>query len=246
MGSWEYWSEVRARLDAIEKDIEVIKKAADALYEAIKSGGRIFVFGCGHSVILAEEVFYRAGGLVFWNPIHAPGLTMDVRPMTYTSSIERLEGYGQVIVEREGLRKGDVLVIVSTAGRNPVPIDVALAAKAKGVKVIALTSLEYSQAVDSRHSSGKKLYEIADLVINNHAPVGDAVGRLPGRDYRFGGVSTITGSYILHAIEGEIADRMIAEGKEPPIFLSANLPGTEADEHNAQLLQEYADRITYV
>lgn len=246
MGAWEYWNEVRTRLDAIEKDIEFIKKAVDVLYEAIKSGGRIFIFGCGHSVILAEEMFYRAGGLVFWNPIHAPGLTMDVRPITYTSSIERLEGYGQVIVERERLRRGDVLIVVSTAGRNPVPIDVALAAKAKGVKVIALTSLEYSREVDSRHTSGKKLYEVADMVLDNHAPLGDAVGRLPGRGYRFGAISTVTGSYILHAIEGEIAARMIAEGKEPPIFLSANLPGTEADKHNARLLQEYADQITYV
>lgn len=245
MGAREYWCEARACLDAIEQDIEVIRKAADLLYETIKSKGRIFVFGCGHSVILAEEVFFRAGGLVFWNPIHAPGLTMDVRPMTYTSSIERLEGYGQIIVEREGLRKGDALIIVSTAGRNPVPIDVALAAKAKGVRVIALTSLEYSQKVDSRHSSGKKLYEIADLILDNHAPLGDAIGPLPGREYKFGGVSTITGSYILHAIEGEIVDRMIAEGREPPIFLSANLPGSESDKHNARLLQEYADQITY-
>lgn len=245
MGAQEYWTAVRACLDAVEQDIELIRKAADILYDSIKTGGRIFIFGCGHSVILAEEMFFRAGGLVFWNPIHAPGLTMDVRPITYTSSVERLEGYGQVIVEREGLRKGDVLVIVSTAGRNPVPIDVALAAKAKGIKVVALTSLEYSRGVDSRHSSGKKLYEIADLVIDNHAPLGDAVGHLPEKNYKFGGVSTITGSYILHAIEGEIADRMIAEGKEPPFFLSANLPGAEPDRHNVRLLQEYADRITY-
>ena len=246
MGASEYWKEVRHCLDAVEKDIESIKQVADLLYDIIKAGGRIFVFGCGHSVMLAEEVFYRAGGLALWNPIHAPGLTMDIRPITYTTSIERLEGYGPVIVEREGLREGDALILVSTAGRNAVPVEMAITAKEKGVRVIALTSLEYSQSVDSRHSSGKKVYQIVDLVLDNHAPLGDAVASLPGKDYKFGGVSMITGSYILHAIEGEIAERMISDGKEPPIFLSGNLPGTRSDQHYEKILREYGDQITYV
>ena len=245
MAAIEYWKEVRGLLDLVEKDIESIKKAADLLYDVIKAGGRIFVFGCGHSVMLAEEVFYRAGGLALWNPIHAPGLTMDVRPMTYSTSLERLEGYGLEIVKREGLREGDALILVSTAGRNAVPVEVAMAAKNQNVKVIALTALPYSQGVDSRHSSGKKVYELADLILDNHAPLGDAVGPLPGKDYKFGGSSMITGSYILHAIEGEIAERMIADGKEPPIFLSANLPGTRSDQHNERIFNEYADRIMY-
>lgn len=246
MGAREYWKEVRKRLDSVEADYDRIREAADLLYEVIGARGRIFVFGCAHSVILAEEVFYRAGGLALWNPIHAPGLTMDIRPISYTTSIERLENYGQTIVEHAGLREGDVLVLISTSGRNAVPVDVALAAKQKGVKVLAVTSLEYGHAVNSRHSSGKKVYEIADLVIDNHAPFGDAVGTLLGREYKFGGVSTITGAYILHAIEGEIAERMIRDGKEPPIFLSSNLPGARSDEHNARIFEEYRDHITYV
>ena len=246
MAAVEYWKEIRNGLDLGEQDIESIKDAADLLYDVIKAGGRIFVFGCGHSVMLAEDVFYRAGGLALWNPIHAPGLTMDMRPMTYTTSIERLEGYGSVIVEREGLQEGDALVLVSTAGRNAVPGEMAMEAKKKGVKLIALTSLPYSQGVESRHSSGKKVYELADLVLDNHAPLGDAVASLPGKDYKFGGASMITGSYILHAIEGEIAERMIADGKEPPVFLSANLPGTRSDSHNAQIFKEYGKQITYV
>jgi uncharacterized phosphosugar-binding protein len=246
MAATEYWKEVRKCLDGVEKDIDSINKAADLLYDVIKNKGRIFVFGCAHSVMLAEEVFYRAGGLALWNPIHAPGLTMDIRPMTYTSAIERMEGYGPVIVDREGLRAGDALVIASTAGRNAVPVEMAIAAKEKGVAVIALTSLDYSQSVDSRHPSGKKVYELADLVLDNHAPKGDAVGPLPGKNYKFGGVSMITGSYILHAIEGEIAERMIRDGKEPPIIFSLNLPGKKSEERLQQMLSEYKDQITYV
>ncbi|MFW6422221.1 MAG: sugar isomerase domain-containing protein, partial [Candidatus Bipolaricaulota bacterium] len=224
MGAKSYWSATKKCLQAIENDYETIKETAKVLHEVVRSGDRIFVFGCAHSVMLAEEVMYRAGGLALWNPIHAPGLKMDIRPISYTTAIERLEGYGDTIVEKEGLQEGDALVLVSTSGRNPVPVDVALAAKERGVKVIALTSLEYSKNVDSRNSSGKKVYEIADLVLDNQAPEGDAVGQLTGKDYQFGGVSLITGTYILHAIEGEIAELMIDEGEEPPIFLSSNLP----------------------
>ena len=246
MAAREYWREVRKCLDAVEADLDSINKAADILYEVIKNKGRIFVFGCAHSVMLAEEVFYRAGGLALWNPIHAPGLTMDIRPMTYTTAIERMEGYGPVIIDRAGLREGDALVLVSTAGRNAVPVEMAMSAKEKGIRLIALTSLDYSQSVDSRHPSGKKVYEIAELVLDNHAPKGDAVGPLPGRDYNFGGVSMITGSYILHAIEGEIAERMINDGKEPPIVLSLNLPGQDSQKRLEEIFEEYGDQITYV
>lgn len=245
MGAREYWEEVRRRLDAVEGEIEEIRRAADLIYDAFNRGGRVFIFGCAHSVILAEEMFYRAGGLVLWNPIHAPGLTMDVRPITYTTSIERLEGYGRAIVEREGIREGDVIIVVSTSGRNPVPVEVALAAKERGAQVIALTSLEYSRNVDSRHSSGKKVHEIANIVLDNFAPLGDAAVELPGKGYRYGAVSTITGAYILHSIEAEVIERMVREGTDPPVFQSSNLPGDDPDRHNAALLERYRDQITY-
>jgi uncharacterized phosphosugar-binding protein len=245
MGVREYWFAVKERLKAVEEDISAIQNAARVIYTALKAGRRVFIFGCAHSVILAEEMFYRAGGLVFWNPIHAPGLTMDTRPISYTTYVERLEGYGRVIVERSGIGKGDILIIVSTSGRNPVPVDAALAAKEKGATVIALTSLEYSQNVQSRHSSGKKVYEIADIVLDNHAPFGDASVEVPERGLKYGAVSGILGIYILRAIEAEIIDFMLQEGWEPPVFRSSNLPTITSDEHNRRLIEQYRNQITY-
>lgn len=245
MGAREYWEEVKKRLAQSESEINNIQLAADIIYKALQEGGRVFIFGCAHSAILAEEMFYRAGGLVFWNPIHAPGLTMDIRPITYTTNIERMEGYGAVIVEKSKITSKDVVIVVSTSGRNPVPVEFALAAKEKGAKVITITSLEYSRQVDSRHSTGKKVYEIADLVLDNHAPLGDAVVEIPGRGLRYGAVSTITGIYLLRAIEAEIVDRMLKDGWEPPIFQSSNLPGVTAHQHNRELIERYRQQITY-
>ncbi|MEM1867558.1 MAG: SIS domain-containing protein [Thermosphaera sp.] len=246
MGAYAYWEEVKKRLAEIEtNEIGNIRLAADIIYQVLQDGGRVFIFGCAHSAILAEEMFYRAGGLVFWNPIHAPGLTMDVRPISYTTHIERIEGYGTTIVEKNKITNNDVVIIVSTSGRNPVPVEFSLAAKAKGAKVIAITSLEYSKRVDSRHSGGKKIYEIADLVVDNHAPFGDAAVEVPGRRLRYGAVSSITGIYILRAIEAELIERMLQEGWEPPIFQSSNLPGLNADQHNRELIEKYRKQITY-
>lgn len=245
MGALEYWEQVKRRLALVEQDLASIQQAADIVYCTLKAGGRVFVFGCAHSAILAEEMFYRAGGLVFWNPIHAPGLTMDVRPISYTTSLERIEGYGTTIVDKNGITDRDVVIVVSTSGRNPVPIEVALAAKQRGAKVIALTSLEYSQNVVSRHSSGKKLYEIADLVLDNHAPFGDAAVELPEKNLRYGAISTITGIYALRALEAEIIERMVDDGWDPPVFQSSNLPTSTADEHNRLLIKNYCQQITY-
>lgn len=245
MGAREYWEQVQKRLAQIESEISNVKQAADIIYKALQEGGRVFIFGCAHSVILAEEMFYRAGGLVFWNPIHAPGLTMDTKPITYTTNIERIEGYGAVIAEKNKINDKDVVIVVSTSGRNPVPVEFALAAKEKGAKVIAITSLEYSRQVVSRHSTGKKVYEIADLVLDNHAPLGDAVVEIPGRGLRYGAVSTITGIYLLRAIEAEIIERMLKNGWEPPIFQSSNLPGITADQYNRSLMERYRQQITY-
>ena len=132
--------------------------------DATQKKQNVFAFGASHAGLITLELFYRTGGLVTINPIRAPGMMLDMTPITSTSKLERLEGYGRLILEGTALDEGDVLIIHSVSGRNAVAIDMAAAAKEKGAKVIVLTNLNTSRAVTSRHSSGKKLFDFADVL----------------------------------------------------------------------------------
>jgi uncharacterized phosphosugar-binding protein len=223
---------------------EAMLEAARVMAEAIAGGNTVFVFGCGHASILAAEVFYRAGGLALMNPILAPGLTTDVRPITRTTAMERLEGYAPVILETTPIRSGDVLIVHSVSGRNPVPVEMALEARRRGVKVIALTSVEYASAVTSRHSSGWRLHEVADLVLDNCGEPGDAAIEVPGLGEKTGPTSDVVGAAILHSVVAQVIENLLAKGLTPPVFVSANLDRGAA--HNRRVLAEYGDRIHYL
>jgi uncharacterized phosphosugar-binding protein len=223
---------------------EAMSQAAKLFADTIVAGGRIFSFGASHSFILTEEMVYRTGGLMLVNPLLPHGMSLFVRPMTLTSQIERVPNYGRVLVEASPLTHGDVLVIASTSGRNAVVIDAAAAALERRVKVIAITSMEYSRAVPSRHPTGKKLYELADLVIDNCAPEGDAAVEIEGFPQKTGPLSTLLGVAVVNTIVAETISRLVAQGVTPPVFISANLPG--GDEHNQKLLEENKDRIFFM
>ena len=229
----------------VEADIDQIRNCAMVIHDAVIDGHRLFVFGCNHASLIAGEACSRAGCLVLWNAIHPPGLTMDIRPRGYADFMEHVEQYGELIAAQEELASGDVLVIVSNSGRNQVPTQLALAAKSRGVTVIAITSLEHSAAVSSLHSSGKKLFEVSDFVLDNHAPLGDAVMDVDGTGLKLGAVSTLTGVYIIHALDAEIVDRMVKGGVEVlPVRKSRNTGG-DADEHNALVQERYRDWVKY-
>lgn len=221
-----------------------IEAAAERISQAIIEGHNLYAFGCSHSSLPVQDIFYRAGGLMLVNPIFGPGLTLDVRPPTFTSSMERLEGYGELLLERVPIKEGDVLIVVSVSGRNAVPIEMARAAKERGVIVIAVTSMEYTTQVSSRHSSGRKMYEFADVVLDNQAPRGDAILELAGVPQKFCPVSGITSTAILHALMAETVEKLVAKGFTPPVYLAANVEGGQ--EWNARLLKEYKDRILYM
>ncbi len=223
---------------------EAMLRAASEITQAIVRGNGVFIFGCGHASILAAEVFYRAGGLALVNPIFAPGLTTDVRPITRTTEIERLEGYGQTILKTSPIQAGDVLIVHSVSGRNAVPVEMALEAKARGIRVIALTSVEYASSVASRHSSGLRLHEVADVVLDNCGEPGDAIVEVPSVGQRTGPTSDVVGAAMLHSVIAQVIESLIAEGLTPPVFVSANLDG--GDEHNRRILAEYGDRIHYL
>lgn len=227
-----------------DKENGKIKYAAHQVVDTVLKGGRCYVFGCTHAGILAQEAFYRTGGLAIMNPILPPGLTCDVRPVTATSALERDERYGTIVFEASGMKRGDLLFISSVSGRNGVPVQLALEACKAGVFTIAITSIAYSSAETSRHSCGKRLFEVCDYVIDNHARIGDAELEIEGFAGRVSPTSTVTGAAIINAICAEAAALFVRCGIEPPVFMSANVDG--GDEYNAKVLEKYREFIKYL
>jgi uncharacterized phosphosugar-binding protein len=203
----------------------------------------IHVFGCGHSHLMAEEAFWRAGGLVPVHPILDPNLTLlgGLR----TSPLERLEGYARVLLTGEDLRPGEVMVVFSNSGINAVPIEVALVAKEAGLRVVAVSSLAHSRGVEPRHSGGRRLFELADVAIDTHVPAGDAavdLSELAGgaEGHRVAPLSTAIGALVWNALVAEVANLRGVAGAEPSFFISQNVPG--GDEENEALVSRYRHR----
>jgi len=245
MWAEHYFEQLAARLREVQStQREAISRAAEAMTEALMRGGMVYVFGCGHSAALSMDIFYRAGGLMLVHPIFDERVLLHWRPVTETSDWERKEGWVPQVFQDSGARAGDVIIILSTSGRNGAPVDMALSARAAGLTVIAVSSLGYAGSLPSRHSSGKRLHEIADIVVDNRATPGDAEIALPGLDQKVGPMSTAVGAAILQGLVVETVANLLARGEQPPVFVSANLPG--GDEHNQAVLAGYRDRIRYL
>ena len=228
---------------AWNEQTDVIDQIASAIRTALMSKHSVFIFGCSHAGIIAEEVFYRTGGLAVINPIFFPGFMLNTRPITMTSQLERVNGLGKIILKENRVKEGDVLIIHSVSGRNNVPVEMAIEARKLGVTTVAITNIAYSSAVTSRHPSGKRLFEVCDLVLDNKGDVGDAAVTLEGLPEKIGPTSTAVGAALINAVVIETVGKMLEDGKIPPVFLSANLDG--GDEHNKRIFEEYADQIFY-
>jgi uncharacterized phosphosugar-binding protein len=222
-----------------------LRDAAKIMAEAIAQGKRIFAFGCTHSSLPIQDLVYRAGGLMLINPLFGPGIaSLDVRPATMSSAIERLQGYAQALLDNNPIGAGDVLILVSVSGRNAVPVEMAQLARERGIKVIGVTSRVYTDAFASRHPSGKKMYEFADVVLDNKVDQGDAMLRAEGVPQKFCPASGVTSTALLQALVAATVEELLARGITPPIFLAANVDG--GAEYNARLLAQYKDRILYL
>ncbi len=211
-----------------------IAKAGAIVGETVKNGGIVHTFGSGHSAAIAYEAHGRAGGLAAVSAI--------IDPLRGLS--ENVEGYGRALMRPVVLSKHDSMIVISNSGRNALPIEVAMVAREKGLRVIAITSLGHSTSIKSRHSSGKRLFELADVVIDNMGEPGDAVVSVEGCVIPVGPTSTIAGAYIMNEVTIAAVEWLVRNGVEPPIFKSANLDGSK--EHNERLRQRYsAPRILW-
>lgn len=221
-----------------------IRHASEIMAEKILAGKSLFIFGASHAGILTEEAYFRAGGLVVMNPIFAKALQLDTQPITFTSEMERLPGHGRILAEKSKIKEGDLVIVHSVSGRNSVSVEFAETLKERGVYVLAITNVQYSKSVTSRVPSGKRLFEVADLVLDNHGEIGDASLLIPGTEQRMGASSTVAGAAILNSLITEIVYRLIENGVEtPPVFYSANMDG--GDEKNQIVREKYASQIHY-
>ena len=239
-----YFRALQQKMEETITGQQVQMEAAARLFtETVVRGNSIYITGCSHSSIIAQETYYRAGGFLLMNPIFLPGMTMETFPPTRTSKYERISGIAEAVLSETKLRAGDALVIVSISGRNTVPIEMAQWAKARDIAVVALTSVAYSLDVNSRHDSGLRLFELADIVLDVTCERGDAILAIEGLPEKVGPTSSVTGIAIMHAVISQAIDNLIRRGLAAPVFLSANLDG--ADDHNRRLQDMYREQIHY-
>ena len=241
MRSPAYYDAVTRLLGEIHRSqAGAIDRATDLIFSSLATDGVLHLFGSGHSHLVAEEAFHRAGGLVPVNTMTEPFLT-PLTPPRKSGRLERLSGIAAILLDYHEPRPGEVLLIVSNAGINPVPVELALEAKERALTVIAITSLHHARAVASRHASDKRLFEVADLVIDNCGEAGDGAVSFPGLVEKVGPTSLLAGAFIVNSIVCGVVERFLAKGLSPPVYLSANLPG--GDEHNRRLEAKYRGRI---
>ena len=222
-----YFDALRALVDGIAADTESIEQAAVLCVEALTHGGAVHIFDSGH--LVSHELIRRAGGLVAFNRLGF-GLSVDnsVRsraPQAPAAGSSLSYAYIQHIFASDQLRPGDVLFVGSVSGKSANVVELALQARAHGLKVIALTALSYSPKLASEHPSGKRLYEAADLVLDNHTPYGDGMLDVEGLEYPVIPGSGLGAVTVLWAVVAEIIERLLAHGLTPTIYPSVNRPG---------------------
>lgn len=235
-----YASQVLELLDTIRREeSERIDQAGRMLADRLAEGGLLYVFGCGHSHMIEEELFYRAGGLAAVNPIFETSAMLHEGAVK-SSQIERMSGYAPHVLARYPIGPKDVLLAVSTSGVNPFPIEMAEAAREKGAAVIVVSSFAYLDK-SARTADGRHLPDVADLTIDNHVPSGDAAIQVRSDGTKAGPVSSIASIFIANSMMLSACEHLRQRGVEPEVFLSGNCPG--GDQYNKDLIERFRSRV---
>ena len=239
----EYFKRVEEVLSKVmDTQKDKIEEAAKLIANSLAKDGMLYVFGCGHSHIIGEDLFYRAGGTV---PVCVmlDGDLMLHEGAVKSSHYERMSGLAKPIFDRYCLTGNDVMLIASTSGINSVPVEMAMCAKEKGIPVIAIVSMAYAED-KSRHVSGKKLHDVADLVIDNGVCHGDAAVFIGDSGIKAGPISTISACMIAQSIVVQADENLWHEGIMPPVYVSGNIPG--GMEKNQDMINRYMPRIKHL
>ncbi len=243
MFTTEYYQTITDILNLVyEQEHEKIDFAGKKIADVVSVDGLVHVFGCGHSHMLSEEMFYRAGGLITINPIFEQSVMLHEGAIK-SSHIERMSGYAEYVLERYEIQAKDVFLISSSSGINPFPIEMAEEAKKRGAFVIGITSGNYKNS-PSRDARGIHLQDICDLYIDNHVPHGDAVVEVDDSGIKAGPVSSISCFFIANSMMLAACEELKKRGVKPPVFKSGNIEG--GDKHNLQMLGTYMTRIKHL
>lgn len=233
----QYYEAVIRNLEAVFKTQSTnLSASADMIFEALQNGGRFLVTGTGHSHMFAEEFYTRAGGFAQVTPILPGEFMLHEHPLKSTE-VERIEAYAGVIMRLYKISAKDVLTIASNSGRNGLTVELAKLAGEAGAKVIAFTNPTRPAGEASRHSSGKYLYQYADIVIDSCTEPADAAVLIPGLELQMGATSTIIGGYVAQCISILLAEKFQENNLIPPVFKSSNIE--EGDEWNEKLFARY-------
>lgn len=224
--------------EAEETNKDTIIKCAKIFTETVKQDKIIHAFGTGHSHMIGVEMFARAGGLGNVDAMVDPD-TVTCFGAQRSGAIERTSGVADVIYDSYKIEKGDIMIIISNSGRNAVPIEMAMRCKKEGIFVIAVTNLKQSQSQTSRHSSGKRLFECADLVIDTCVPTADAAMNING--IKTGPASNIVGMYLVDCMVVESIKMLTEQGVKPYVFQSQNIDGFSNDE----IYEHYFGRVKH-
>ena len=251
--SADYLEKCRKLADNALGQADAIHKAADWFAETILAGRMVHLFGSGHSRIMVEEMWPRYGSFPGFNQIVELSLTfhnpvVGANGQRQAMFLENTPGLAKRILRNYDLSPTDSAFVASSSGCNVVPIEIAQEFQQRGVKVVALISRQHSEASDSRHASGKKLQDFADLVLDTGAPVGDAMTAIDGMDTPVSPGSTVGGCMIVNALKAEVAERLVKVGQPPTVLTAGALVGNERatvlfeaayDEHARRLAKLY-------
>ena len=228
-----------------DEEADAIRAAARLVADQVKADKIVYAYGPGgHSNIAAQELFFRAGGLMHVSAILDEGTLLSGGALR-SMAIERTPGYGKIVIGDYDLQSGDLLILINAYGINSAVIDAALEAKRRGVQVIGVTSVRHAQATPpdhpARHPSKQNLYELVDIVLDSKIDPGDAVVAIDGLEERVGPMSTFATSYLLDAMVVEAVGMLVRDGVQPPVWISANATG--GDEANARFIARFKGRI---
>lgn len=241
----KYFDNVGKQLrNVLESQREQIKMAGETVAESLLSGGILHTFGCGHAVLPTLDIFSRGGGLVPINPILAPGPMLWNWPVSQGTRMEKeLESYGDILIDSARVSDEDVLLVISTAGSIPVAVEAIIRAKELGAKTVVVTSIDWAKQQPGIHSSGKRVFEVADIVIDDCGESNYSAMKVEGLAQGVGPTSTIIECFITNSIILEAVKSYLDREEVPPILISSHVPG--GDVHNSRLFEQYRDRLRW-
>ncbi|HJP29218.1 MAG: SIS domain-containing protein [Candidatus Latescibacteria bacterium] len=249
----DYYDKTTALLARVrETQMKAVAEAAQICTNSISQGGLVFLFGAGHSRMMCEEMTPRQGGFVGFFALVELAVSTHASIVGTNSlrgplHLEKYDGYAEQILKSFKFGPHDAMLLISTSGIRPLIVEMAMGAKERGMPVIAMTAREHGENSPPGHSSGKKLIDLADVILDNHAPRGDCVMELEGLDWRTGPVSTLTGAMLINMLRCEVAERLLAMGIKPEVLPSHQILGdASADEQLERFYEGYRKSLAHL